>query len=191
MRYVYVQNGQVVDGPRLLPINWENISNFNALDNQSLKSYGWFPHRFVEATLGENDKITGSYFVVGEDEVVEYQTVAPKTEAEIQELINQKWINIRSQRNIYLAESDWTQLADVSLSEIKKEEWKQYRQGLRDITNFDSPDHVVWPQKPLSEDPPVEIVSTIEETPTETPVEETPTEAPTETPVEETPTETL
>ena len=176
MRYVYVQNGQVVDGPRLIPINWENISNFNALDNQSLKSYGWFPHRFVEATLGENDKITGSYFVVGEDEVVEYQTVAPKTEAEIQELINQKWINIRSQRNIYLAESDWTQLADVSLSEIKKEEWKQYRQGLRDITNFDSPDHVVLPQKPLSEDPPVEIVSTIEETPTETPVEETPTE---------------
>ena len=102
MRYVYVQSGQVVEGPRLLPINWENISNFNALDIVSLKSYGWYPHRFVEATLGENDKITGSYFVIGEDEVVEYQTVSGKSEAEIQELINQKWINIRSQRNIYL-----------------------------------------------------------------------------------------
>lgn len=148
MRYVYVQNGQVVDGPRLLPINWENISNFNALDNQSLKSYGWFPHRFVEATLGENDKITGSYFVVGEDEVVEYQTIAQKSESEIQEFINQQWINIRSQREIYLKECDWTQLSDVPLSDEKKEEWKLYRQSLRDITNYDNPYHVIWPTKP-------------------------------------------
>jgi hypothetical protein len=176
MRYVYVQSGQVVEGPRLLPINWENISNFNALDIVSLKSYGWYPHRFVEATLGENDKITGSYFVIGEDEVVEYQTIAQKSESEIQDLINQKWINIRSQRNVYLAESDWTQMTDSPLSELKKEEWKQYRQSLRDITNFDSPDHVIWPERPSSVDPPVQIVSTVEETPTEVPTEETPAE---------------
>lgn len=187
MRYVYVQNGQVVDGPRLLPISWENISNFNALDNPTLKTYGWYPHRFVEATLGENDKITGSYFVVGEDEVVEYQTIAQKNDWEIQELINQKWINIRSQRNIYLLESDWTQMTDSPLSELKKEEWKQYRQSLRDITSFDNPDRVVWPEKPTSVDPPVNIVVPVDETPTETAVEEIPNE----TPVDETPTETL
>lgn len=174
MRYVYVQNGQVVDGPRLLPINWENISNFNALDNPTLKTYGWYPHRFVEATLGENDKITGSYFVVGEDEVVEYQTVEPKNESEIQELINQKWINIRSRRNIELQESDWTQIPDSPLSELKKEEWKQYRQSLRDITNFDNPDHVVWPEKPSSIDPPVSVVVTLDETSTQIPSEEQP-----------------
>lgn len=148
MRYVYVQNGQVIDGPIMLPINWGNISNFNVLDVITLKSFGWYPHRFVEATLGENDKITGSYFVIGEDEVVEYQTVALKSESEIQDLINQKWINIRSQRVIYLKESDWTQLVDVALSDEKKEEWKIYRQALRDITNFESPDQVIWPTKP-------------------------------------------
>lgn len=148
MRYVYVQNGQVIDGPIMLPINWGNISNFNILDDITLKSFGWYPHRFVEATLGENDKITGSYFVIGEDEVVEYQTVASKSESEIQDMINQKWINIRSQRSIYLKESDWTQLADVALSDEKKEEWKVYRQSLRDITNFETPDNVIWPTKP-------------------------------------------
>lgn len=149
MRYVYVKDGQVIEGPRMLPINWGNISNFNILDDISLKSLGWYPHRFVEATLGENDKITGSYFVIDQNEVVEYQTIEPKTEWEIQDLINQKWINIRSQRAIYLQESDWTQLADSPLSgSIKQEEWKQYRQALRDITNYDSPDNVLWPEKP-------------------------------------------
>ncbi len=148
MRYVYVQDGQVIEGPRMLPISWNNISNFNVLDVDSLKSYGWYPHRFVEASLGENDKITGSYFVIEETEVVEYQTVSQKTDSEIQDLINQQWINIRARRSIELQECDWTQLADVPMSDEKKEEWKLYRQSLRDITNFDSPDHVIWPSKP-------------------------------------------
>jgi hypothetical protein len=132
----------------MLPISWNNISNFNVLDVDSLKSYGWYPHRFVEASLGENDKITGSYFVIEETEVVEYQTVSQKTDSEIQDLINQQWINIRARRSIELQECDWTQLADVPMSDEKKEEWKLYRQSLRDITNFDSPDHVIWPSKP-------------------------------------------
>ncbi len=148
MRYVYVQDGQVIEGPRMLPISWNNISNFNVLDVDSLKSYGWYPHRFVEASLGENDKITGSYFVIEETEVVEYQTVSQKTDSEIQDLINQQWINIRARRSIELQECDWTQLADVPMSDEKKLEWATYRQSLRDITNFDSPDHVVWPSKP-------------------------------------------
>jgi hypothetical protein len=145
---VYVQDGQVIEGPRMLPISWNNISNFNVLDVDSLKSYGWYPHRFVEASLGENDKITGSYFVIEETEVVEYQTVSQKTDSEIQDLINQQWINIRARRSIELQECDWTQLADVPMSDEKKLEWATYRQSLRDITNFDSPDHVVWPSKP-------------------------------------------
>lgn len=33
-----------------------------------------------------------------------------------------------------LAESDWTQLPDAPLSDEKKEEWKIYRQQLRDIS---------------------------------------------------------
>ena len=39
----------------------------------------------------------------------------------------------RSQRNAFLAESDWTQYAeDNSLSDEKKAEWATYRQALRD-----------------------------------------------------------
>ena len=61
-------------------------------------------------------------------------------------------------RNAKLAESDWTQAADSPLSDSKKNEWKTYRQSLRDITKTASPkltEHgllltssVTWPTKP-------------------------------------------
>jgi len=38
---------------------------------------------------------------------------------------------LRIERNILLAESDWTQVLDVSLSNM--DEWKAYRQVLRDL----------------------------------------------------------
>jgi len=118
------------------------------LDDVQVLSYGWYPVRFVPAEKTDNDVVTGQSFVIEGNEVVQYEQIRPKTESEIQEELNSKWENIRNQRNLLLLESDWTQLADVSLSDEKKEEWKLYRQSLRDITNFDSPDHVIWPNKP-------------------------------------------
>lgn len=57
------------------------------------------------------------------------------------------WDQIKNERNALLLESDWTQLPDVSLP--NKEEWKIYRQKLRDITTvFSNPQEVVFPEKP-------------------------------------------
>lgn len=57
------------------------------------------------------------------------------------------WDQIKKERNILLLESDWTQLSDVSLS--NKDEWKTYRQKLREITtDFLNPEEVVFPEKP-------------------------------------------
>ena len=39
----------------------------------------------------------------------------------------------RHNRNLMLTESDWTQANDSPLSDAKKEEWKVYRQALRDM----------------------------------------------------------
>ena len=149
MKYARIENNQVIDHNRDLPINWQNVSNFYLLDNESVKEYGWFPFRFVEAPNMENSVISGSYFEIGDDEVVEYQTRRAKTEEEIQEETEQKWREIREKRNRLLFECDWTQLPDSPLSEEKREEWRIYRQELRDVTNCDSPDHVIWPNKPL------------------------------------------
>ena len=59
---------------------------------------------------------------------------------------------IRQIRNDLLIASDWTQVNDSPLSDVKKEEWATYRQELRDLpsshqstTNFDD---VVFPTQP-------------------------------------------
>ena len=44
--------------------------------------------------------------------------------------------SIRSKRNELLKESDWTQLNDCPLSDLKKQEWATYRQELRDLPSL-------------------------------------------------------
>jgi hypothetical protein len=70
--------------------------------------------------------------------------------------VNSKVINdfyfqkIRNQRDNLLKDSDWTQLSDSPMAEGKKNQWKVYRQQLRDlpdtISNPKLP--VVWPTQP-------------------------------------------
>jgi len=70
---------------------------------------------------------------------VSYDSDAVDTELNIQE--------VRMIRNAKLAETDWTQNRDITLS--NDEDWKTYRQALRDITKkYKSLDDVKWPEKP-------------------------------------------
>jgi len=59
---------------------------------------------------------------------------------------------LRKQRQIKLASTDWTQLADCPLSTYEKEAWTIYRQKLREVprtfANIRDLDEVVWPKKP-------------------------------------------
>lgn len=59
---------------------------------------------------------------------------------------------LRQQRNQLLAESDWMANSDVTMSE----EWRVYRQSLRDLPNTQTPSldengqltNITWPEKP-------------------------------------------
>lgn len=56
---------------------------------------------------------------------------------------------IRNKRDRLLAETDWTQVTDTVLSSKKQEEYKAYRQKLRDITEQEGfPYKVKFPTKP-------------------------------------------
>ena len=58
-------------------------------------------------------------------------------------------VELRLERNKKLAESDWTQMADSSLTDSVKAEWVTYRTALKDITDSaTSLDDVTWPEKP-------------------------------------------
>ena len=59
----------------------------------------------------------------------------------------EKLDEVRKERNKKLAETDWTQSRDVTLSDDAK--WKTYRQSLRDITKtYKTLDTVKWPTAP-------------------------------------------
>ncbi len=56
---------------------------------------------------------------------------------------------LRKERNIRLSESDWIVTKSLELGETIPNNWKTYRQALRDITlSYNSLDNVVWPGKP-------------------------------------------
>ena len=63
--------------------------------------------------------------------------------------VKMMWKKIRKERNQLLKESDYLILADAPVDETQKQEWTTYRQALRDIPqDYDSPDEVVFPDKP-------------------------------------------
>ena len=66
------------------------------------------------------------------------------------EITNDQWLAIaRWWRNALLNESDWSQVSDNSLSEIQREQWRQDRQELRDITDsVSNPKNIVFPDMP-------------------------------------------
>ena len=56
---------------------------------------------------------------------------------------------LRRKRNLILSRTDWTQMPDAPLDAAKKEEWKVYRQQLRDLpANTVDPRQVEWPTPP-------------------------------------------
>lgn len=60
------------------------------------------------------------------------------------------WGDIIKTRNSLLRESDFSILPDVPFTYNEREAWLNYRQSLRDIPqNFDMPDSVIWPEKPV------------------------------------------
>jgi len=150
--YCYIKDNQVVTGPRLLPENWENVSNFYLLPNDIIKTYGWVP--YIKVT-DDKPVIVSVNREVFEDRVVDTFITRDKAQEEIEEenneILQNKWNDVRRQRNKLLSESDRYALIDVwnSLSETKQQEWSTYRQQLRDLPQtYNDPDSVVFPTVP-------------------------------------------
>lgn len=67
----------------------------------------------------------------------------------LEELIKMTWFSVRAKRDKMISDTDWTQMSDSPLSVDKIEEFKVYRQVLRDLPqSTDNPDEIVWPVKP-------------------------------------------
>mgnify|MGYP003113779042 CR=1 FL=1 len=61
-------------------------------------------------------------------------------------LTTEQWVNVRMDRDMLLQETDWRASSDLTLSD----DWKTYRQALRDITTQSDPFNITWPTAPSS-----------------------------------------
>ena len=65
------------------------------------------------------------------------------------ERLEQATESVRNQRNRLLTETDWVVVKHNELGAPIPQEWLDYRQALRDITEQSGfPDHVEWPTAP-------------------------------------------
>ena len=92
------------------------------------------------------DDSTGAHDADGNLVIIDEAAVAIK-QAELDVLTS--FIQLRSKRNEFLHDSDWTQGNDSQLSAEVKTTWVAYRQTLRDLpANTDDPLNPTWPVKP-------------------------------------------
>ena len=76
-----------------------------------------------------------------------YNVRVENTTAEEQTaLTDQKWIAIRLERDRRLQITDWRASSDLTLSD----DWKTYRQALRDVPAQSDPYNITWPTEPSS-----------------------------------------
>ena len=76
-----------------------------------------------------------------------YNVRVESTTAEEQaNLISAEWSQVRMERNMLLQQTDWRASSDLTLSD----DWKDYRQALRDIPTQSDPFNITWPVAPSS-----------------------------------------
>ena len=119
---------------------------FGKFENNKLKA-------IIETPDGERHK--DKYLKMGYEVLDESKGQIYNIEPELKQKVespqskNKKEVDPKILRNRLLAASDWTQLVDSPLSEVKKKEWQAYRQELRDLPSKPNwPNDIQWPVKP-------------------------------------------
>ena len=64
------------------------------------------------------------------------------------EVLAQKWKNQREIRDNLLSQTDWVVTKAFETGGTVSDDWKTYRQALRDVPTQSDPDNITWPTKP-------------------------------------------
>jgi len=91
-----------------------------------------------------NKYLNGVLTPMTDAEIAEYNSEKP-TESE---LLAEKWVEVRIERNIRLQESDWVAARASETGVAVSDDWKTYRQALRDVPTQSDPDNITWPTMP-------------------------------------------
>jgi hypothetical protein len=146
--YIRIKDNEVIYPYSIqqLKVDERNVSFPQNLTNSILESFGVYN---VVVSPKPNDytkNITEGTPIYDNGVYTQNWLQTDTSQSEIDNRIENKWIEIRDQRAQLLQESDWTQLGDIPQS--VRDSWTTYRQQLRDITNQSNPFSIVWPTKP-------------------------------------------
>ena len=83
-------------------------------------------------------KPDGSVSMTSSDFVLDYGVVGPVVEL----------MMLREERNKKLAATDWVVTKAFETGGTVSDDWKTYRQALRDVPTQSDPDNITWPTKP-------------------------------------------
>jgi hypothetical protein len=111
---------------------WGEIEYTDGSSNEKIEELGIY-EQAVDTFNNEKQRL--------EDEKI--------AQAEALEAARDYWKELRSLRDRKLTECDWTQIADVPLTQEQKTAWATYRQALRDVpANTEDPKNPIWPTAP-------------------------------------------
>ena len=146
MLYIKIDDDNNIVNHPVLEDNLKDVLEVSHLDDDILKNAGYV--RFERAIDSESVvTIHSTDYFMDTDGIV-------RNKATVREFTHEEKLDkyIRNRRSYLLVASDWTQSADSPLSAEKKQEWANYRQALRDLTNdyptIDTQDSIVWPIEP-------------------------------------------
>ena len=144
------------------------MKNYAIIDGTTVKSIGTIQQLFPNTSFsaaGPNADFLTENNVVELAQTLNYTTPTQKlttvdayvengkvytvkvestTSDDLNDLTNQQWVNVRSERDLKLRETDWRASSDLTLSDT----WKTYRQALRDVPTQSDPFNITWPTEP-------------------------------------------
>lgn len=154
---------KIVDGqPEGFPLTYSNFRLINPQtsfpdlpDNSFLVDFGYYVFKYVNRPVPaqfENVNEGPIIFDAAKDAWTNSWAITPYTPEQMEQARQMAWDGLRGQRNMFLAMSDWTQLPDVPLTTEQVDEWRVYRQQLRDYmdTVTDPFNPPAWPVPPAS-----------------------------------------
>ena len=110
----------------------------------------------VQQTLQQTTRVMPKTFTLNVDyDLIKFEDGYEKPSREVfyskyNELLKNIHLEtLRKQRNEKLGQSDFSMLPDHRVSRENEEEWKVYRQSLRDIpSTTENPENPIWPERP-------------------------------------------
>jgi hypothetical protein len=92
----------------------------------------------VQQLVDEENALRAQNKAIQDANMAEYNAIKEENKRRFEEArarFDVRLEALREARNYLLRECDWTHVSDSKLTAVKKAQWTEYRQALRDITN--------------------------------------------------------